>query len=269
MRVRVYDKINHTYYLSELYGFIHLGSNWQYIVQSNKKNERKLCLIDYLDFTTEAPYQVNIERIDCNIDHDKSPWVYLENDKLSEINQMLKNTYHHETLHSFSGYEYIWKQQIKLAELIAHGSILYNEFGNIDINTKLPEWNYIENSRDIDKLIKEFVGFHDSVIREISYISGDYVDENGSMYLTESHEKKIKMIFDSDWSESIEIVFESVRLLQLVPPGENYLAYLLDASIFIRDCMIYFYDTNFNAIPEHYNGTWIKALGMRWRKERR
>ena len=45
--------------------------------------------------------------------------------------------------------------------------------------------------------------------------------------------KKLRMVFDSSWANSIEIVFESVRLLRLVPPGENYLGDLFNASIFI------------------------------------
>ncbi|WP_243271638.1 hypothetical protein [[Clostridium] symbiosum] len=56
----------------------------------------------------------------------------------------------------------------------------------------------------------------------------------------------MRMVFDSSWANSIEIVFESVRLLQLVPPGENYLGDLFNASIFIDNLEVY-------------------TLGMRWR----
>lgn len=40
---------------------------------------------------------------------------------------------------------------------------------------------------------------------------------------------------------------------------------LSDDSIFIKDSMVYFYDRDFMQIPESYDGTWIKALVMRWR----
>lgn len=265
MRARVYDQTNHTYYLSEVYGIMNWGGD-RYIVESNEKNEHRLCLVEYLDFSTKPPYHVNIERIDCNKVSDKLPWIYLERDELSNINQTLENTYHHEALHYFSGYEYIWKQQDKLAELIVQRTIPYHELGNIKIDTKLPDWNYIENNQDIDRLMKEFMGFHDSVIKQINYITGDYVDKDGSMCLSESYDKKIQMVFDSQWSGSIEIVFDVVKVLHLVPPEENYLGDLFDASIFIKDLMIYFYDTAFHEIPESYDGTWVKALGMRWRK---
>lgn len=78
--------------------------------------------------------------------------------------------------------------------------------------------------------------------------------------------RKFKCFFDSQWSGSIEIVFEAVKVLHLVPPGENYLGDLYDASIFIQDSVIYFYDTAFDRLPDSYDGTWVKALGMRWRK---
>lgn len=265
MRARVYDQTNHTYYLSEVYGIMNWGGE-RYIVASNEKNEQRLCLVEAVDFSTKPPYHVNIERIDCNKVSEKLPWIYLERDELSNINQTLENTYHHEALHYFSGYEYIWKQQDKLAELIVQGTIPYHELSNIKIDTKLPDWNYIENNQDIDRLMKEFLGFHDSVIKQINYITGDYVDKDGSMCLSESYDKKIQMVFDSQWSGSIEIVFEAVKVLHLVPPGENYLGDLFDASVFIKDLMIYFYDTGFDKIPESYDGTWVKALGMRWRK---
>lgn len=71
MRARVYDKVNQTYYLSEIYGIMNWGGD-RYIVKSNEKDEQRLCLVEYLDFTTPAPYRVNIEHIDCNRDLGKA-----------------------------------------------------------------------------------------------------------------------------------------------------------------------------------------------------
>ncbi len=50
--------------------------------------------------------------------------------------------------------------------------------------------------------------------------------------------------------------------MQLVPPGENYLGDLYDASFFIRDCMIYFYDSYLEEIPKTYDGTFVRAMGQ-------
>ena len=129
-------------------------------------------------------------------------------------------------------------------------------------------WNYIENDQDIRQLMEAFSGFHDSVIREIHYISGDRRDGQG-VCLTPAGQKEIRFIFDSEWSKSIEAVFQAVRLLQLVPPGENYLGDLFDASVFIRDYEVYFYDGYLTDIPAAYEGTWLRAMGMRWRYEAR
>ena len=42
-------------------------------------------------------------------------------------------------------------------------------------------WNEIENEIDIQNLMKEYFGFHDSCIVSISYHSGAFVDDKGAM----------------------------------------------------------------------------------------
>ena len=47
--------------------------------------------------------------------------------------------------------------------------------------------------------------------------------------------------------------------------GENYLGDLFNASIFIDNLEVYFYDEYLKERPKYHDGTWVKALGMRWR----
>lgn len=42
-------------------------------------------------------------------------------------------------------------------------------------------WNEIKNEIDIENLMREYSGFHDSCIVSVSYHSGAYVDDNGGM----------------------------------------------------------------------------------------
>lgn len=105
----------------------------------------------------------------------------------------------------------------------------------------------------------------DSVLKEFSYITGDYISSEGHMCLSESGSKQIKIIFESDWAKPIEMILLAPKFIQLVPPAENYLANLFDASVFIKDCMVYFYDSYMEAIPSQYNGSYFSAMGMRWR----
>ena len=42
-------------------------------------------------------------------------------------------------------------------------------------------WNEIKNEIDIENLMKEYSGFHDSCIVSINYHSGAFVDDKGAM----------------------------------------------------------------------------------------
>jgi len=264
MRARIYDKSDRTFYVSEVYGIVNSGGD-KYIVRRQEAGEWKFHLVDYLDFSSaQFPYPVNVECIDCNEPPRHAEWIYMTKGELEEFNQILEQQFSLPRISLYSGYRFIWEDSDKLIQLLHDKTIQDYTDDTGEIQTKLTGWNYIENETDIDMLMEKFADFHDSVIKEIHYLSEDYVDEDG-MHLTFSYDKKIQFLFDSDWSESIEVVFEAPRLLQLVPPGENYLADLFDASIFVKDYEVYFYDSVLDEIPETYSGTWIKSLGMRWR----
>ena len=255
----IFDKNENKYYISEIYGIVNCGVD-KYIVDKLQDGRKLLTSVQAIDFSTPFPHVDLVERISANTL--PFPWIYIPSAKMKHFNALLQTG---EDYHNFSGYKFIWDQQQQLAELIQKGTVLKESLVREQITTKLDGWNYIETQADIDALMNQFGGFHDSVIREIHYISGDYKLEDGSMQFAQACQKKIQMIFDSDWSDSIELVFEAPRVLQLVPPGENYLADLYDASIFIKDCMVYFYDSYMESIPDTYEGTFIKAMGMRWR----
>lgn len=124
-------------------------------------------------------------------------------------------------------------------------------------------WNYVESEEDIHTLMKTFREFHDSVLRNLNYISGSGKIEDG-MLVTDSI-RQVSMIFDSDWSESIGIIFEGVLALNLRPAKDNYCSDLFSATIMLKDETILFYDDEVNSEQRDYEGTWINDLGMRWR----
>lgn len=111
--------------------------------------------------------------------------------------------------------------------------------------------------------MKTFGGFHDSVLRTLNYVSGSRKVDNGM--IVDDSLRQVSMIFDSDWSDSIEIIFEGVLALNLRPAKDNYSSDLFSATIMLKDKAILFYDDDVNSEQEDYEGTWINALGMRWR----
>ena len=44
-------------------------------------------------------------------------------------------------------------------------------------------WNEIKSQEDIDLFMKQVLSFHDSCIRETRYISGTYIDKDGTMVM--------------------------------------------------------------------------------------
>ncbi|WP_294147316.1 hypothetical protein [uncultured Clostridium sp.] len=264
MRARVFDKSDSTFYVSEVYGIINSGGD-HYIVGKQEADKWQFHLVDYLDFSSsQVPHPVQVECIDCNNLNCQAEWLCKTKEDLEEFNQILEQQFSLPRILRYSGYRFIWEDRETLIQLLLNKTARDDAGIAAGIQTKLTGWNYIESKSDIDMLMEAFAGFHDSVIKEIHYVSGDYVDGEG-MHLTFSCDKKIQFLFDSDWSGSMEVIFEAVRLMQLVPPAENYLADLFDASVFVKHHEVYFYDSSLAEIPETYSGTWVKALGMRWR----
>ena len=131
------------------------------------------------------------------------------------------------------------------------------------------EWNYIKTNEDIEKLMKTFGGFHDSCIKEISYISGAYVNEELSIQPS-NNKREVKVLFERQLSNptSIEMVFEKVRKLNLAPIDERYDCVILDSFMEFVENKIYWADCSdldIHDIREYDDYTWICAESVKWR----
>lgn len=259
MRARIYNRKEKRYYISEIYGILNCGM--EICLADDIDDSETVVLVEYSDFSSGAPYEIFIEKVDINTPP-QFQWIYIGKEEMEGVNSAIgmPGKYHY-----FQGYDFVWDRKDVLAELLMKGRIAKNRWKAGLVSTKLSGWNYIECQEDIDRLMGEFSGFHDSVLKEFSYITGDYISSEGHMCLSESGSKQIKIIFESDWAKPIEMILLAPKFIQLVPPAENYLANLFDASIFIKDCMVYFYDSYMESIPSQYNGSYFSAMGMRWR----
>ena len=72
-------------------------------------------------------------------------------------------------------------------------------------------WNEIKNEIDIENLMKEYSGFHDSCIVSINYQSGAFVDDKGAMANGGLLEHSIEMILHSQCNKPIELRFTGVE----------------------------------------------------------
>ncbi len=256
MRARVYNKIKDEYYISEVFGITNFG----YIVD-DQDDASKVVLVEYIDPMQVFPYTPNIEIIDNENMNEK--WVCPDSLQRQNINKKMKNG---DELTSFRGPESIWSCADGLLRLIENRNADKAELGISEKNSKISGWNYIENEEDIDKILYDYSGFHDAVIKEMSYISGDYfVKDEKYMKLTEAGSKQIRILFDSEWGGELELVLLSPRMVHLIPCEENKWSDIIDVSIFIKDCRVYFYTSLLEEIPEEYDETYFISMGMRWR----
>jgi hypothetical protein len=262
MRVRVYNKCTNGYFISEVYAIINTGYYKKYLVVENIDNKRYFRLVEYLD-KSKSNLPVNINVI-SSIDLSES-WVYKEDSDLKDISDTLDAKDKNDSFYCYQGYDFILEQKDLLITLLKGEQVAYELLrGNEkEISTKLGGWNYVESVDDIQNLMGIFHGFHDSVLRNLNYVSGSGKDEKGNMHLENIRE--VLMIFDSIWSNSIEIVFEGVLVLNLRPAKDNYSSELFTATIMLKDKAILFYDDKVKSEQENYEGTWINSLGMRWR----
>lgn len=262
MRVRVYDKCTNGYFISEVYAIINTGYYKKYLVVESIDNKRYFRLVEYLD-KSKSNLPVNINVI-SSIDLSES-WVYKEDSDLKDISDSLDVKDKNDSFYRYRGYDFILEQKNLLIVLLKGEQVAYELLrGNEkEISTKLEGWNYVESEEDIPTLMKTFNIFHDSLLRNLNYVSGSGKGEKG-INVTDNI-RQISMIFDSLWSNSIEIVFEGLLVLNLRPAQDNYCSDLFSATIILKDKTILFYDDEVNSEQENYEGTWVNALGMRWR----
>lgn len=250
MQVRVYDKEKNEYFKSEVYAIINSGIYEKKLVRVNDNQ------CDYLKFyddflKTSDNYEVLINTINHETSSD---WIDCKNLEEFDILNV-----------SYFGVKWLLDDIETLKKLIqgemipVKGSIFENNLFKKSENG----YKYIETQADIDDLMNQTCGFHDTVIKSIQYISGGYVDEHKCMHLI--NESKVSMTLDSQITSNIELVFEGVIKLNVRPPGDNYSSEIYGASVFVDECIVYFFDDILNKIDTNYNFTWISAYSTKWK----
>ena len=92
-------------------------------------------------------------------------------------------------------------------------------------------WNEIKNEIDIENLMKEYSGFHDSCIVSINYCSGACVDDKGAMANGGLLEHSIEMILHSQCNKPIKLRFIGVRKCNIVGWEDNYFCDIFGAYL--------------------------------------
>ena len=141
-------------------------------------------------------------------------------------------------------------------------------------------WNQINSQADIENLLYLYNNFHDSCICSVTYKSGAYVDEKGSMHGI--HEDGVLFVrFDSQSPsyhlesrrKSLELKFIGLRRINLIGFQDNYFCEILSCYLaFYKGYIIWSEDDCFD--PDNYSdnellkepmSTFIIANRLEWR----
>lgn len=128
-------------------------------------------------------------------------------------------------------------------------------------------WRIIRTDDEIFEFMEKVRYFHDACIKEISYISGAYVDENLSMHpLNDRRILRVVIQRQSEKDSMIEMEFQGLKCLKLFPINENCTCEILNSTMIRKDGGIYWIDCDsFSESDSEDYGTLICASGLRWR----
>ena len=129
-------------------------------------------------------------------------------------------------------------------------------------------WETISSSDEISRFMERVYDFHDSCVKEISYISGAYVED--SLWMHPLNDRRIlRVIIQWQFAEDsmIELEFQGLKYLRLFPVDESYTCEILDSAMLLKDGSIYWCDCGdvTEADLDDYEGTLICASKLRWR----
>ncbi|MFX4260747.1 hypothetical protein ACOBQJ_00975 [Pelotomaculum propionicicum] len=130
-------------------------------------------------------------------------------------------------------------------------------------------WEDIEGNEDVNKLLKLFNYFHDSCLKELYMWSDHYVDNDLSMNTSAELDHKVRVIFQrQDKNPSaIEVFFENVTELHIIPTSENYDSIIHEATFLFEDGTFYWADV-FGWKPEDKltkEASWLSSKKVKWR----
>ena len=248
MFVRVFDKANHRYYKSMVYCGINYGYYQQYVVV----NPYTDCfeLVDYLD-KSDGGLRALVETIQA----ERDDWVGHENVLLQKCKAYCQKHSKEIKLDLLVGYRDVCENIAFLTAILKRKSVPVSEAG-ISLRS-LPDsgvWNYIQTQADVDAFLEAFAGFHDSTLDKLIY---EESDDN----------TKVTATFDnSSWYGIVELCFEGVLAINIRPSGENYSREIMEATLLIQDETVFWADQYMEQEDLSYDGSFIKALNLKWRK---
>lgn len=130
-------------------------------------------------------------------------------------------------------------------------------------------WIEIKSEEEAKALLKKFGCFHDACIKEAHLWTQHRVNENLSMSCSGELDTSIKFVVQRQFRNPscIELLFEKVTRINIVPSPENYDQIIYEALIGIEDGE-FFWCVDSSETPKGLDSnkdTWIKSKILKWR----
>ena len=248
MFARIFDKSHDRYYKSIVYCGINHGYYRQYVVVNPYTNCFEL--VDYLD-KSNSDLKPMVEIIQDN--HEE--WKIYQNALLLKYRHYCKKNQKDMEIDFLWGYPDVCENYEFISTIVSHKSV---QIQDADISMRAlsdtEDWNYIQTQENANEFMKLFAGFHDSTLEKLCY-----EEKHGSTNLVATFD-------NSGWYGIVELCFEGVLAVNIRPAKENYSREIYEGTLLIRDESVLWADWYMENEDLSYNGSYIKALNLKWRK---
>lgn len=130
-------------------------------------------------------------------------------------------------------------------------------------------WLPLATSQDLEALLTRFGGFHDACLREIHVWTETYVGPDLGMTCPSHLDTRARVLIQRQFRDpaAIELLFEEVVGLHVIPTGEHHDSIIFSASLIRRGPVTYWADVaDWEPDAENRDGaTWIGAHRVSWR----
>ena len=247
--VRVFDKPNDRYYKSIVYCVMTVSNHYRQTVVLNPYTN---CfeLVSTCDKTKEGySFLVETIRMDCD------DWITCENAGLLKYKDYCKKNRKQDTIDWLWGYRDVC-ENFEFLSAVTHDKAIPVDKSGISVRglSDADDWNYILTQKDADDFMALFVGFHDATLDKLVYEEEQYTS------------RAIVTFDNSNWFGIVEICFEKISVIRLSPFDESYSRDIYEASLIVKDETVFWADEYMEKEDLSYDGHYIKALSMKWRK---
>ena len=130
-------------------------------------------------------------------------------------------------------------------------------------------WTEIHSQADLEGLMHTFGDFHDACLREMHLWAESYVGNDLSMSCPGHLDNHLRLLIQRQSSDpsAIELLFDEVRRINVVPSPDNYDSIIFDATLLLQAGVFYWADVG-RWLPDQedsMNATWIAANKLKWR----